>query len=185
MSATEDELWPALSLALPNLNKADHHDHRENLPLTPLLRPLISFSTALILRSRRQLTTRMKSSLEPAVQPRSESMDQSAGFFDPNNTRASKIREQVAMETLDELLVFLLEQGGSVGILDATNSTIQRRQTLFDHIKEKEPKIGILFIESVCEDKKVRLLVSMQQTLANFIPASRDKHALEAPRTGL
>jgi len=44
---------------------------------------------------------------------------------------------------------------GSVGILDATNSTIARRQIIFNHIKEREPKLGILFIESVCEDEKV------------------------------
>lgn len=60
-----------------------------------------------------------------------------------------------ALSTLDELLDFLLDQGGSVGILDATNSTIERRQILFDHIKKREPKLGILFVESVCEDEKV------------------------------
>jgi 6-phosphofructo-2-kinase len=46
---------------------------------------------------------------------------------------------------------------GSVGILDATNSTIARRQIIFNHIKKREPKLGILFIESVCEDEKVSL----------------------------
>ena len=68
-----------------------------------------------------------------------------------------KIREQVALSTCDELLDFLLNQGGSVGILDATNSTIERRQILFKHIKAREEKLGILFIESVCEDEKVRI----------------------------
>ena len=81
--------------------------------------------------------------------------DQSAKFFDPNNERASKIREQVALDTLDELLDYLLNQGGSVGILDATNSTIHRRQLLLDRIKAREPKLGILFIESICEDQNV------------------------------
>jgi 6-phosphofructo-2-kinase len=84
-----------------------------------------------------------------------ELMDQSAGFFDPSNTKASQIREQVALSTLDELLDYLLVQGGAVGILDATNSTIERRKTLFKHIKDREPKLGILFIESVCEDQDV------------------------------
>jgi 6-phosphofructo-2-kinase len=51
-------------------------------------------------------------------------IDQSAKFFDPNNKQALKIREEVALETLDKLLDYLLDQGGSVGILDATNSTI-------------------------------------------------------------
>ena len=54
-----------------------------------------------------------------------EPMDHNASFFDPSNKKASQIREQVARETLDELLDFILYQGGSVGILDATNSTME------------------------------------------------------------
>jgi 6-phosphofructo-2-kinase len=82
-------------------------------------------------------------------------MDQSAKFFDPKNEAAAKLREQVALDTLDELLNYLLHQGGAVGILDATNSTIHRRQLLVDRIKAREPKLGILFIESVCHDQNV------------------------------
>lgn len=84
-----------------------------------------------------------------------EKIDQSASFFDPKNEAASRLREQVALDTLDELLDYLLHQGGAVGILDATNSTVHRRQLLVEHIKAREPKLGILFIESVCHDKKV------------------------------
>ncbi|KAK4146508.1 6-phosphofructo-2-kinase-domain-containing protein [Dichotomopilus funicola] len=84
-----------------------------------------------------------------------EKMDQSAKFFDPKNEAAAKLREQVALDTLDELLAYLLHQGGSVGILDATNSTIQRRQLLVNHIRAREPKLGILFIESVCHDQNL------------------------------
>jgi 6-phosphofructo-2-kinase len=89
--------------------------------------------------------------------PSAEAMEQDAKFFDPKNEKAKQIREQVAMSTLDELLDYLLVDGGSVGILDATNSTIERRQILFNHIKEREPKLGILFVESVCEDEQVSL----------------------------
>ncbi|KAG5985275.1 hypothetical protein E4U55_007377 [Claviceps digitariae] len=81
-----------------------------------------------------------------------EDVDQSAKFFDPHNERASAIRNQVAMETLDELLDYLLNKGGAVGILDATNSTLKRRQDIVQRIREREPKLGILFIESICED---------------------------------
>jgi 6-phosphofructo-2-kinase len=93
--------------------------------------------------------------------PPAGTMPQSAEFFSPSNSKASAIREQVAMSTLDELLDFLLNQGGSVGILDATNSTIARRQVLFNHIKAREPKLGILFVESVCEDQKVSFVSSL------------------------
>ena len=82
-------------------------------------------------------------------------MDQSAKFFDPNNEKASRMRDQVALDTLDELLDYLLNQGGSVGILDATNSTIYRRRLLIDRIRMREPKLGVLFIESICHDKEV------------------------------
>ncbi|KAG9246112.1 putative 6-phosphofructo-2-kinase PB17E12.14c [Calycina marina] len=83
------------------------------------------------------------------------SMDQNADFFSPQNTEAAAIREAVALSTLDEVLAYLLDGDGSVGILDATNSTIARRQKLFDHIKEREPKLGILFVESICEDERL------------------------------
>lgn len=84
-----------------------------------------------------------------------EKMDQSAKFFDPKNETAARLREQVALDTLDELLAYLLQQGGAVGILDATNSSVHRRQLLVDHIKAREPKLGILFIESICHDQNV------------------------------
>jgi len=86
---------------------------------------------------------------------RRETIDQSAKFFDPNNAEAARLREQVALDTLDELLNYLLHQGGAVGILDATNSTIQRRKLLVDHVQSVEPKLGILFIESICHDQNV------------------------------
>lgn len=84
-------------------------------------------------------------------------VDHTAKFFDPKNSEASKLREEMAIDTLDELLDYLLSGGGSVGILDATNSTIERRQHVFDHIKAREPKLGILFIESVCKNPEVRI----------------------------
>lgn len=85
-----------------------------------------------------------------------EPMDQSASFFDPQNQRAVKLREQVALDTLDELLEYILEEGGSVGILDATNSTMERRKAIVDHIRKRAgPELGILFLESSCVDKNL------------------------------
>lgn len=82
-------------------------------------------------------------------------IDQSASFFDPKNSTARAMREKVAMDTLDELLDYLVNGNGAVGILDATNSTIHRRDLLVSKIREREPKLGILFIESICRDKTV------------------------------
>ncbi|KAL9101526.1 MAG: hypothetical protein Q9163_003222 [Psora crenata] len=85
-----------------------------------------------------------------------ESIEQSASFFDPNNERAACIRERVAMETLDELLEYILEKGGSVGILDATNSTLERRKAIVEKVRQRAgPDLGILFLESLCIDENL------------------------------
>ena len=86
--------------------------------------------------------------------PAPETMDQNANFFDPENTKALQIREQVALETLDELLDYILFKNGSVGILDATNSTIERRKVVVDRINERtDGKLNVLFLESQCLDQ--------------------------------
>ncbi|KAG0641955.1 6-phosphofructo-2-kinase-domain-containing protein [Tuber brumale] len=83
-------------------------------------------------------------------------VDQSASFFDPANKAAAELREKVAMETLDELLDYVLNQGGSVGILDATNSTLERRKAVVDRVREVAGKeLGVLFLESECHDQQL------------------------------
>lgn len=56
----------------------------------------------------------------------SQHQDQSASFFDPNNKDAHKIRDDLALQVLEQLIQWL-RSGGRVGIHDATNSTIDRR----------------------------------------------------------
>ncbi|KAJ5937179.1 Bifunctional 6-phosphofructo-2-kinase/fructose-2 6-bisphosphate 2-phosphatase [Penicillium verhagenii] len=91
---------------------------------------------------------------DEAVAESSEPMDQTASFFDPQNANAVKLRERVALDTLDELLDYILDEGGSVGILDATNSTMERRKAVVDHIRKRAgPELNILFLESSCVDQ--------------------------------
>ncbi|KAL6720126.1 6-phosphofructo-2-kinase [Lecanora helva] len=83
-----------------------------------------------------------------------ERMEQKASFFDPNNEKAAHIRDEIAMGTLDELLDFILDQGGSVGIFDATNSTLERRKLVMDKIRQRAgPELNVLFLESLCIDE--------------------------------
>ncbi|KAI1132523.1 6-phosphofructo-2-kinase [Nemania abortiva] len=103
--------------------------------------------------------------------------DHSAKFFDPKNSEAFKLREEMAIDTLDELLDYLLCGGGSIGILDATNSTIERRQHVFNHIKAREPKLGILFIESVCKNPTL-LEANMRLKLSG--PDYKDKDPVKS-----
>ncbi|KAJ2978069.1 hypothetical protein NUW58_g7612 [Xylaria curta] len=120
-------------------------------------------------------STRTNNSLPS--QENSSHVDHSAKFFDPKNSKASKLREAMAIDTLDELLDYLLSGGGSVGILDATNSTIERRQHVFDHIKAREPKLGILFIESVCKNPEL-LEANMRLKLSG--PDYKDKDPVKS-----
>ncbi|KUI67339.1 6-phosphofructo-2-kinase 1 [Cytospora mali] len=99
-------------------------------------------------------------------------IDQSANFFDPSNATAAQLREKVAMDTLDEVLDYLVNSHGAVGILDATNSTLKRRDLLVQKIREREPKLGILFIESICHDKTL-LEANMRLKLSG--PDYKDK----------
>ena len=89
---------------------------------------------------------------------RTESLEKihDASFFDPNNEKAAHIRDEIAMATLDELLDYILDQGGSVGIFDATNSTLDRRKLVMERIRERAgPELGVLFLESLCVDERL------------------------------
>lgn len=108
------------------------------------------------------------------VNKNSQQLDQSATFFDPDNKDGSKIRDDLALMVLDELIDWL-KTGGRVAIHDATNSTVQRRyisigfffkngmlnypvrKLLIDRL-QCEPEIKVLLLESVCTDKAVRKL---------------------------
>ncbi|EAT86649.2 hypothetical protein SNOG_05585 [Parastagonospora nodorum SN15] len=99
-------------------------------------------------------------------------MDQSADFFDPQNTRAAQLREQCAMETLDDLLDYILNGSGSVGIFDATNSTSGAEEA--DH--GPRPELNVLFVESLCTDQNL-LESNMRLKLSGPDYQDKDPHA--------
>ncbi|SCU86660.1 LAFA_0E02256g1_1 [Lachancea sp. 'fantastica'] len=79
--------------------------------------------------------------------------DQDSNFFDPSNPESKALREKWAIDTLNQLLDYLLDGPGSVGIFDATNSTKSRRKKVLDKIHSRNNQIKVLFLESVCSDK--------------------------------
>lgn len=81
--------------------------------------------------------------------------DQDSKFFDPGNNDFSKLRDKWAMDTLEQLLDYLLDGPGSVGIFDATNTTKERRKHVLSKIRERNSHLKVLFLESVCSDKAV------------------------------
>lgn len=107
--------------------------------------------------------------------PDKTTMDQDSKFFDPDNEEAKRIREQVAHETLDELLQYVLHDGGAVGILDATNHTQERRMSLLTHLKQRNVDINVLFLESRCEDQNL-LEANMRLKLSGPDYNGKDPH---------
>ena len=127
------------------------------------------------------VTSSTENALAPVTShpmPAPEQMDQSASFFDPDNAKALQIREQVAIETLDELLDYVLVGNGSVGILDATNSTLERRKAVMKHIRERAGnELNVLFLESRCLDESL-LQANMRLKLSG--PDYKDKDPVQA-----
>ncbi|XP_048839320.1 6-phosphofructo-2-kinase/fructose-2,6-bisphosphatase 2-like isoform X3 [Brienomyrus brachyistius] len=74
-------------------------------------------------------------------------------FFRHDNEEAMKIRKQCALVALQDVKVYLGEEGGQIAVFDATNTTRERRDLILDFAKENAFKV--FFVESVCNDPEV------------------------------
>ncbi len=83
-----------------------------------------------------------------------ECEEQNADFFNPNQSKNVAIRDQLALSTLDDLLDWLNNDDCPVGIFDATNSTIKRRELIKERISKRMQgqNYNVLFLESICND---------------------------------
>ncbi|KAH3673529.1 hypothetical protein WICMUC_003635 [Wickerhamomyces mucosus] len=86
-------------------------------------------------------------------------LHQNAKFFNFNNKEAKKQRDLFASLALDHLLNSLVNDSLDIGIFDATNSTLERREKIFQSIHNKEAKSGIkinkLILHVKLEDQKL------------------------------
>ncbi|KAI0811080.1 bifunctional 6-phosphofructo-2-kinase/fructose-2,6-bisphosphate 2-phosphatase [Irpex lacteus] len=92
--------------------------------------------------------------------------DHTASYFSHANAEATRLRDQLAEDSL-EMLIQWLKEGGNVGIHDATNSTRSRRsydikslvwacaRAKIEQRVAKEKGIVVIFLESVCDDPAV------------------------------
>jgi len=82
----------------------------------------------------------------------------SASFFDPDNEEAVKIRRQCCLDGMADLVSWF-NTGGQVGILDATNTTLERRNMIRQFFKTKvselEYDVSLLYVESICNDESI------------------------------
>ncbi|XP_057483852.1 6-phosphofructo-2-kinase/fructose-2,6-bisphosphatase-like isoform X1 [Actinidia eriantha] len=77
--------------------------------------------------------------------------NQSADFFSGDNTEGMEARNEVAALAMDDMMAWM-QEGGQVGIFDATNSTRNRRNML---MKMAEGKCKIIFLETICNDERI------------------------------
>ena len=77
-------------------------------------------------------------------------------YFDSNNEDAVRERERFARLALEDMLRWMFEEGGDVGVFDATNTTRARRAMITDLCrKNSKGDVGVIFIESICDDPQV------------------------------
>jgi 6-phosphofructo-2-kinase/fructose-2,6-biphosphatase 2/6-phosphofructo-2-kinase/fructose-2,6-biphosphatase 4 len=91
-----------------------------------------------------------------------------AEFFDPNNKAAKEAREKCAILALEDMLDFLANKGGFVGIYDGTNSTKERRKKIRDMVRTNQPDTDLIWVECICDDE-------------NFIDQNIRKAKLSSP----
>lgn len=67
----------------------------------------------------------------------------SSSFFDSTKAFATMTRDQITLDAFKELLAFLQEEDGQVGIFDASNVTIARRAKLTEMVNQHAAKHNI------------------------------------------
>lgn len=77
---------------------------------------------------------------------------QDASFFDPANAEGAAARHRALVAALDDMESWLNSDKAQVAILDATNSTPERRNFLRDRL---HGQFEYMFLESVCYDQDV------------------------------
>ncbi|ODV91910.1 hypothetical protein CANCADRAFT_22960 [Tortispora caseinolytica NRRL Y-17796] len=84
---------------------------------------------------------------------RLQTIHPSASFFEPDNTEGEKLRREAAVLATKDMIRWFEEENGVVGILDATNSTVERRNWILQICREEglEP----MFVESWCDDDEI------------------------------
>ncbi|SCV03521.1 LANO_0G04632g1_1 [Lachancea nothofagi CBS 11611] len=96
----------------------------------------------------------------------------SAEFFDASNEEAYKIREQAVTQAVHDMMNWFADEEGVVAILDATNSTRERRKWVLKLCRENS--IEPMFLESWCDDKDLIL-----RNIADFKTSSPDYEGVD------
>lgn len=84
---------------------------------------------------------------------RQDTPQPTAAFFDTCNPDGERLRRAAAEAAVADMLRWFVEDDGVVAILDATNSTKDRRRWIYDRCTEAG--VETLFVESKCDDEDI------------------------------
>jgi 6-phosphofructo-2-kinase/fructose-2,6-biphosphatase 2 len=84
---------------------------------------------------------------------RTDAPQPSADFFDNNNAEGERKRRAAAEAAVADMLQWFKSGEGVVAILDATNSTKERRKWVLDKVKSEG--IEVIFVESKCDEEEL------------------------------
>lgn len=92
-----------------------------------------------------------------------------AEFFDAKNKEAYKIRQQAVTKAVEDMMNWFVAEQGVVAILDATNSTRERRDWILRLCRENG--IEPMFLESWCDDQELvlRNITDVKQTSPDYV----------------
>ncbi|SPO05290.1 probable fructose-2,6-bisphosphate 2-phosphatase [Cephalotrichum gorgonifer] len=83
---------------------------------------------------------------------RNDAPQPTADFFSTTNTEGEKMRRAAAEAAVADMLAWF-RSGGVIGILDATNSTKERRRWVLETCKAEG--VEVIFVESKCDDENL------------------------------
>ncbi|CAI5978071.1 unnamed protein product [Closterium sp. NIES-65] len=101
---------------------------------------------------------------------------QTSDFFRADNFEGIEARNEVAVEAFTDMLAWM-DEGGQVGVFDATNSTRARRNML---LELAEHKCKVIFLECICDDASV-----IDRNAREKIKASPDYTSMADAETAL
>ncbi|GMI02163.1 hypothetical protein TrVE_jg2066 [Triparma verrucosa] len=96
-----------------------------------------------------------------------------ASFYDNDNKEGKRQRAEACDVALADLVNYMGLAGVRVGILDATNSTRERREYVKKVIREKKLGVKVMCIESICNDEE--LLAENIRTVKLNTPDYKDQ----------
>lgn len=102
----------------------------------------------------------------------------SADFFDTNNAEGERQRRAAANAAVADMLKWF-KSGGVVAILDATNSTKERRKWVLERISSEG--IEVIFVESKCDDEELVManIRDVKATSPDYVGQDPEKAALD------